>query len=143
MWQRIQTLYLGISLGLVISLFFSVVATVSGEGGESVDIYFHERASYLIFCGMLLTGTVGALASFKVRLLQMRVAVIVALIAVGFQVWLGVDFFMHHDEMMFRVPVVFPTVCAILDFLAARGAMLDEAMVQSSSRIRNARKKKR
>lgn len=143
MWQRIQTLYLGLSLGFVIALFFTVAASVEGENGEVVDIYFHEKASYLIFCGMLFSGTTGALLSFKARLLQMRVAVITALIAIGFQIWLGVDYVHNHNEMMFHVGMVFPAVCAILDLLAARGAMLDEAMVQSSARLRSPRKRKR
>ena len=143
MWQIIQTLYLGLSLGFVIALFFAVAASVEGGNGEMVDIYFHEKTSYLIFCGMLLSGTVGALLSFKVRLLQMRVAVITALIALGFQIWLGVDYLQNRNEMIFHIGMVFPAVCTILDLLAARGAMLDEAMVQSSARLRSPRKRKR
>lgn len=141
MWQRIQTLYLGLSLAFAIALIFSRVATIT-NGDESVDIFFYERTNYLIICVMMLTSTLAALLSFKVRLLQMRVAILSGLIAIGFQCWLGYDYFTHRQEMIFHTAAVFPIVCAILDFLGARGAMLDEAMVQSASRIRDSRRKR-
>ena len=85
---------------------------------------------------MAFTAHVGALASTRIRFLQMRVCVIAALILTGFQVWLAVDVISHRNEMVFSFTAAFPLVAAILDVMAAKNIMLDEMMVQAHSRIR-------
>lgn len=73
----------------------------------------------------------------------MRVAIIQALLLIGFQAWIIVDFIVMKGALIFTVPAVFPVVSAILALLGAKNIMLDEAMVQSAYRIRNAKRKRK
>ncbi|MCM1501220.1 MAG: DUF4293 domain-containing protein [Bacteroidales bacterium] len=152
MWQRIQTLYLAVASILVGSLFFCTMATALGPNGESVDIHYYEKTAFLIFLISLFSANVIALLTFKARMLQMRVCVLAALLLIGFQIWIGVDFYHGQitgieingieGKMTFSITAVFPIVAAILDVLAARAIALDEAMVQSASRLRSGRRRK-
>ena len=151
MWQRIQTLYLAIATVLIVVMLGSNVGTIiSGEGTESVKYY--EKMSYLIFLIMTLMANAIALFSFKARMLQMRVAMLSAILLVFFQIWLGVGFArfqlgigMEEDngaKMIFSFTAIFPIIAAILDMLAARNIALDEAMVQSAYRLRKSKHRK-
>ncbi len=140
MWLRIQILYLGIATILTGSLFFCNMAVIIGPEGAEETIGYHEKLPFLLLTIMSFTAHVAALASIRVRFLQMRVCIIAALLLLGFQVWLGVDFFAHKDEMVFSFTVVFPLVAAILDIMASRNIMLDEMMVLAHQRIRKNRK---
>lgn len=142
MWQRIQTLYLLISTGLIISLFFSNVAGIVAPGGEEINIRYYEKSAYLVLMIMILTAQICAVFSYKSRFLQARVCMIAALLLTGFQIWLGVDFFRMRNEMVFNISGVFPIACAILDVLAGRAAMIDEltlTAVKSAKKIRKSR----
>ena len=134
MWQRIQTLYLLLATGLVASLFF---CTKAG------DITYTEYWPYLIL--LLVTGflQVMALTTWKHRVLQMRTAVLSAIILVALQGWLVYDFIDTHNTPAFSVTAVFPIVATILDFMAARSILADELMVRSASRLRAAKRKKK
>lgn len=150
MWQRIQTLYLGIATILIISMLFSNVGTVIGpEGNETVKYY--EKIPYLLFLITVLFANGISLFSFKARILQMRVAVISAIVLICFQIWIGVDFARFQmgigmengqAKMIFSYTAIFPIIISILDMLAARNIALDEAMVQSAYRLRRSRKRK-
>lgn len=142
MWQRVQTLYLAISSILIASMFFCKFATIVGAQGDETTIMYYEYLPYLIFMIMLLTANLSALFAFKARVLQMRVAILAALLSLGFQIWLGVDFVRMRNEMTFSFTAVFPVVCVILNVLAARAIMMDEAMVQTASRLRDYKRKK-
>ncbi len=140
MWQRIQTLYLAISTGLIISLFFSTMAVAVGVAGETATIEYSEKLPYLCLMISILSANLLALVLFKYRPLQMRVAMIAALLLIGFQIWLAVDYFRAPDGIVFKFNAVFPLVAAILDVLAVRGIMADQLMVQSYSRLRSRKK---
>ena len=73
----------------------------------------------------------------------MRVATLSALILLAFQIWLVTDIVRGWNEMVFSVTALFPLVATVLDILAARAIMLDEAMVQSASRLRSHKRKRR
>ena len=60
----------------------------------------------------------------------------------GFQIWIGIDFFTHRKEMIFSFTALFPLLSAFLDVLAARNIMLDEMMVQTYHRMKGGKKKK-
>ena len=139
MWQRIQTLYLGISTALIISMFFCRFATILGPDGSEVFIRYYEKAPFLVLLIMLTTAHVASIASFKAFFLQARVASIAALLALGFQIWLAVDFFNYHNEMTFSISLLFPLAAAVLDLMAAQRSMVDEMTLQS---IRAIKKKK-
>ena len=73
----------------------------------------------------------------------MRTSVLAAIILVGLQGWLVVDFLKTHNDPVFHVTAVFPIVATILDFLAARGILADELLVRSADRLRAAKRKKK
>ena len=125
MWQRIQTLYLAIATGLVAALFFSNIAAIIGPGGEEIGIRYYEKSSFLVLMIMMLTAHVCSIFSYKSWALQARVCMLAALLALGFQIWLGIDFIRFRHDMVFNITGVFPIVCFILDVLAARAAMID------------------
>lgn len=131
MWTRIQILYLSIATILVGALFFCNMATIIGPEGEEISIAYREKLPFLVLTIMSFTAQVSALASIKVRFLQMRVCIIAALLLTGYQIWIGIDFFTHKNEMIFSLTALFPLVSAFLDVLAARNIMLDEMMVQA------------
>ena len=65
MWKRIQTLYLLISTGLIVSMLFSRFASIIGPGGEEAIIRYHEKMPYLVLLLMLTTSHIAATASFS------------------------------------------------------------------------------
>lgn len=143
MWQRIQTLYLGISTFLIFFMFFSTFATIPGPEGSEATIRYVEKLPYLSMLIMLLTSHIAAVASFKAFFLQARVAVIAGLLAIGFQIWLGVDFLINKDVMTFSITALFPLASAFLDFISAKKSMVDEMTVQAVKTARHAKKKNR
>ena len=140
MWKRIQTLYLAISTGLIISMFFCRFATDLGSTGDDSIIRYYEKTSYLLMLIMLLTANIFAISTFKSPMLQARVSIISALAMIGFQIWLGVDFFMYKSQMAFSVTMLFPLLGAFLNFIAGRNAMLDGFTIQAAQRQINQKK---
>ncbi len=142
MWQRIQTLYLGAAAALVFSMFFCTFATIAGPDGTEITIGYSEKRQYLMLMIMMFIAHVAAVASFKSFFLQARVATIAALLAVGFQIWLGVDIVANRHDMSFSITAVFPLAAAVLDFMAAKRSMVDEmtvAAVRSAKKVRRKR----
>ena len=143
MWQRIQTLYLGTATALIFSMFFCTFATIIGPDGSDVTIRYSEKLSYLTLMIMLITSHIAATASFRAFFLQAGVSVIAGLLAIGFQIWLAIDFFINRNAMVFNVTALFPLAAAALDFMAAKRSMVDEMTVQSVKSARKARKKRK
>ena len=134
MWQRIQTLYLILATGLVAALFF---CTKAG------DITYTEYWPYAILLIVIAFLQVMATTTWKHRIFQMRTASLAAIILIGLQAWLVVDFITTHNDPVFHVTAVFPVVAAILDFLAARSILADEMLVRSADRLRAAKRNKK
>lgn len=137
MWKRIQTLYLAISTALVLSLFFCRFATDLGSTGDEAIIRYYEKTSYLLMLIMLLTAHVFAISTYKSPMLQARVSIISGLALAGFQIWLGIDYFIYRNELAFSVTMLFPLLGAFLDFMAGRNAMVDEFTIMAARRRRN------
>ncbi len=137
MWQRIQTLYLAIATALLASMFFCKFATILGPEGAEETIKYFEKTPYCFLLTVTLIGNIFSLFAFKIRVPQMRVATLSAILLFAFQTWIIVDVVRGWDEMVFSVTALFPLVAMVLDILAARSIMLDEAMVQSASRLRD------
>src|SRR5574344_1586254 len=134
MWQRLQTLYLLIATVLVALLFFS----------EKVDgVTYVSYVPYLILIIVITLLNVLALTTYKFRVFQMRTAVLSALITLGLQIWLVVDFITAGKTAVFHISAIFPIASAILDALAARSIMSDELLVRRVDRLRSSRKKKK
>ena len=143
MWQRIQTLYLAVATALLTSMFFCKFATILGPDGVEISIKYFEKVPYLVLLAVALAGNVFSLFAFKIRTPQMRVATVAALILLAFQIWIIVDVVRGWNEMVFSVTALFPLVAMVLDILAARNIMLDEAMVQSASRLRASKRRRK
>ena len=142
MWQRIQTLYLGISTALVFSMFFCDFATIVGANGAESIIAYREKLPYLVLMIMLLTSHIAATASFKTFFLQARVSVIAGLLALGFQAWIAIDVLQNMKDMTFSFTAIFPLAAAVLDFMSAKRSMVDELTVQTVRQSRKIRKNK-
>ena len=143
MWQRIQTLYFGIATAMIFSMFFCTFATIIGPDGAEVTIRYSEKLPYLTLLIMLITAHIAATASFKAFFLQARVGVIAGLLALGFQIWLGIDILINRHEMSFSFTALFPLAAAFLDFIAARKSIVDEMTVQAVKSARKAGKNRR
>ena len=145
MWQRIQTLYLAISVVLLFILCFSDLYTVlDAEGMQYVTYWQFQKPYFGILLGVLLAMTVLALVTFKVRILQMRLATLSGLVALGMTGWLAYYYFtMPKDVVTFKWTIIFPLIVAICNFLAARGCFQDQLMVESAYRVRESRKRDR
>ena len=145
MWQRIQTLYLAVSTVLLFILFFSDLYTVASPEGMQYTTYLQFRKPFFAILLVILTAmTVLALVTFKVRILQMRLATLSGLVALGMAGWLAWAYFTAPKETVtFSWTVIFPLLVAISNFLAARGCFQDQLMVESAYRIRESRKRDR
>lgn len=143
MWQRIQTLYLGISTALMFSMFFCIFATIVGPDGTEVTIAYREKLPYLVLMIMLLTAHIAAVSSFKAFFLQARVSMIAGLLAFGFQIWLGIDILRNLNDMSFSVTALFPLAAGVLDFMAAKRSLVDEMTVQAVKSARKSRRRKK
>ena len=143
MWQRVQTLYLAIATALLASMFFSAKAVipVAADAPDRI-IKFTAYTPYLILLVVSVVLDFLALTTWKHRIFQMRTASLSAIILLGLQIWLVVDFIKTHNDPMFHVTAIFPVVATILDFLAARSILADELLVRSASRLRAAKRKK-
>ena len=141
MWQRIQTLYLAISAGLVLAMFLSNAFTLPGDAGQVAVRYLAIAKPYFtIILSILAAISLLALVTFKLRILQMRLSVLAALISLGIQIWLVVMYFGLPGGAAVSFTAIFPLVITILDFLAARGCFQDQLLVESASRLRKSRR---
>ena len=136
MWKRIQTLYLAISAGLITSMFFCRFATIIGPEGSEEIIRYYEKTPYLILLIMLITASIFTISTYRTRFLQARVCMLTALILAGFQIWLGIDFLMYRNEMIFSVTMLFPLAAAILDIMAAKRIMTDEFILMTHKKMK-------
>lgn len=141
MWQRIQTLYLAIACALTASLFFCNIANIVGADGIVEHIRYSEKLIYLVLTIVCMLTGVLSIFTWKLRLLQMRLAILTALLLLGIQGVIVSDWIANHDVMVFSVTAIFPIIASILCFMASRKIFQDEIMVRASSRLRDTRKR--
>lgn len=143
MWQRIQTLYLIISMALSIALLAGTAYTVADPDGMVKVTYLQlQRPYFAILLGILACMIALALIVYKNRILQMRLAVLSAIVALGMQAWLAWMYFTFEGPV-FKWTAIFPLVICICNLLAARGCFQDQLMVESAYRVRERRKRNR
>lgn len=134
-------MYLMISAVLVTVMLFGTAYGVAGaEGIEKVSYLSLQKPYFGILLGILAFLIALALVVFKSRILQMRLAVLSAIIAFGMQIWLAWMYF-SFDGPVFRITVIFPLLICIFNFLAARGCFQDQLMVESAYRVRERRRR--
>ena len=143
MWQRIQTLYLLISAGLAAALCFGTAyKVVTPEGMQAFSYWQLESPYFGILLGIVAFLIVLALVVYKSRILQMRLAVLSGIIALGMQLWLAYMYFTMEGPV-FRWTVIFPLLICLSNLMAARGDFQDQLMVESAYRVRERRKHNR
>jgi len=143
MWQRIQTLYLAIATGLIISMFFTVKAVVPAADGSVAEAYkFISYFPYLVLLIIIALLDLLALTTWKQRVFQLRTAILAALITLALQLWLVVDYITNAGQMAFRISAIFPLVALIFDLMAARRIHADQLMVESFSRLRSSKRRR-
>lgn len=143
MWQRLQTLYLAIATGLVSALFFCNLACVISPDGTPEYIAYTDKTVFKIWLIILTAAHLLALGGYKWRMKQLRVVIFTALASLGFQSWLALYFFQTMGEQVLSFTAVFPLVAAILDAMAAKNILLDEAIVFSANSMKKASRKKK
>lgn len=142
MWQRIQTLYLAIATGLIVSMFFTLKAVVpAADGGVAETFRYVSYWPYLVLLAVITILDILALTGWKFRIFQMRTAILAALVTLALQAWLAVDYFTAAEGVVFRFTAIFPILAVILDLLAARKIYADQLLVESVSRLRSSRRK--
>ncbi|MBN1769588.1 MAG: DUF4293 domain-containing protein [Prolixibacteraceae bacterium] len=156
MLQRIQTVYLLLALILVgLLAWLPLGDIIAGEVLYEFTIrgVFNAETGSVVINGWPLIAMLAVIEvlqliivfGFKNRVRQMRIAVFNILIMLGFfaVVW----FFVHlslkelvgeskYSFYSFKIPLAFPIVAAILNYLAIRAIGKDEALVRSIDRIR-------
>ena len=150
MWQRIQTLYLAISTILIAVMLFSVKAVSYGADGVQVEEYkYLTYIPFAILLIIILILNILALTTYKIRVFQYRTAVLSALVTLGLQIWIAIEFFVNlhaatdAHRIIYKVNAVFPLVSIILDLIAARGILADQLLVESTYRLRTDKKNRK
>ena len=135
-------MYLAAAAALLAIMIFSVKAAVPGAGAgpEAGEVKYFSYFPYavLLLVGLLLELL--AIGSYRRRIFQMRTAVLSGIILLAFQGWLAYDYFTADKALVFKFTAVFPLLAAILDFISARLILRDHFLVESSSRLRSAKK---
>ncbi len=125
MIQRIQTLFLLAASALTFSLFFSVMANVT---------------PVLIMIIVSFSVSFVSIFMYRKRVLQIRLNVFNTVILIALQGWILWLYLSAQDSTYLTTTVVFPAVSAILSMMAIKYIARDEAMVRSTSRLRDSKK---
>jgi hypothetical protein len=147
MIQRIQTAYLLVAGLLVASLYqlrFAELAvngelyTFSAKGIFNGETLVFDGLPILIFIGVIALLHFVIIGMYKKRIRQIRMTVFTIVLLIGL---FGMFFYFTYAsfdgvKVAFKVPVAFPVVAIILDYLAIRAIGKDEALVRSLDRIR-------
>ncbi|MDR3133958.1 MAG: DUF4293 domain-containing protein [Prevotellaceae bacterium] len=129
MLQRIQSIYLLFTCGLLASLFFIPVCETGGGAAA-----YRDNAGWLALLILSMASALGALLLYRRRIWQIRLCILNCVVLIGFQGWIAYYFF--TAEAAFSVTAVFPLIAVILTCRAARRIARDEAMVRNAGRIR-------
>lgn len=147
MIQRIQSIYILLSvflIGLVINLPLADIAA-SGElfvfkakGILLDDEVIVNGLPIMILSLLIILLHLVAFFLYKKRIRQIRILVFTIVLMLGI---FGLFYYFAYssfeeETVSFKIPVAFPLVAIILDYLAIRGIGKDEALVRSLNRIR-------
>ena len=147
MIQRIQTVYLFISALLIASLMKLKLADLSvndelytfmARGIYNGENLVFDGLAIFIFIWVVVLLHLFVIFKYKKRILQIRILVFTMVLLLGL---FGMFFYFAYAgfegaKVAFKIPVVFPIVAVILDYLAIRAIGKDEALVRSLNRIR-------
>lgn len=139
MIQRVQTLFLLITFGLIVSLFYNKLCYAP----QAEPIFFTDFTPFLILTIISAVICFFTIFIFKHRILQIRMCIFNILVLLGYQAWIAYAFFTREPGVAFSISAVFPVVCAILTFTALRYIARDEAMVRSANTLRSVRRNRK
>jgi len=147
MIQRIQTVYIFVAALLVGTLYKLKFADLSANNElytftakgifNDTEMVFNGLP-ILIFIGIIVLLHLVIIFLYKKRIRQIRMLSFSIILLLGL---FGVFFYFSYagfdnPKVAFKVPVVFPLVAIILDYLAIRSIGKDEALIRSLNRIR-------
>ncbi|MFV0593217.1 MAG: DUF4293 domain-containing protein [Draconibacterium sp.] len=147
MIQRIQSIYLLIAEVLIATLLGLKLADLS-VNGEVLEFFAKGimKAEETIFNGMPILILIGIITVlhvvilfiYKKRMLQIRLLIFTIILMLGL---FGLFFYFAYAgfdgaKVAFKIPVAFPLVAVILDWLAIRAIGKDEALIRSLDRLR-------
>ena len=147
MIQRIQTVFIFVAALLVASLYKLKFAdlsvneelfTFTAKGISNSSGLVFDGLPILIFIGIITLLHLVIIFIYKKRLRQIRMLAFTIILLLGL---FGMFFYFtyagfENAKVAFKVPVAFPLVAIILDYLAIRAIGKDEALIRSINRIR-------
>ncbi|MEN8116132.1 MAG: DUF4293 domain-containing protein [Bacteroidota bacterium] len=147
MIQRIQTAFILVAGLLVATLYKLKFADISvndellqfnAKGIFNGENMVFDGLPILIFIGLIALLHIVIIFLHKRRIRQIRMLAFTIILLVGL---FGMFFYFTYAgfngaKVAFKVPVAFPIVAIILDYLAIRAIGKDEALVRSLDRIR-------
>lgn len=154
MIQRIQSLYISVTVFLTSMLLYNGIVTfVSPEGSEfelrynglfSIATETSQKIENLLpLTVLLLVIPVLALITlliFKFRKLQLRMSMLTLLLLLGEVILIAYYLYYvitkYDVSVLFSLKITYPPVSAVLMYLAFRGILRDELLVRSYDRIR-------
>jgi hypothetical protein len=147
MIQRIQTVYIFVAAILVATLFKLKLADLS-VNNELMEFYakgitkggeiLFDGLPILLFTGLIVLLHILVIFLYKKRILQIRILVFTIILLLGL---FGMFFYFTYTgfdgaKVAFKIPVAFPIVAVILDWLAIQAIGKDEALIRSLNRLR-------
>ncbi|MDD2437771.1 MAG: DUF4293 domain-containing protein [Massilibacteroides sp.] len=153
MLQRIQTVYLLLVAGILLSLFFLPLAVLKSDDtfysfdvfglstllGEKELVYPTWGLAALAAISLLLA--LGTIFLYKKRILQIRLTIFNSILLLGFYGLFVFTLYMFKGHITglnwsVKFAMAFPAVCIVLNYLAIRNIGADEALVRSLERLR-------
>ena len=149
MIQRIQTVYLLIVAGLLITAMCMPIGYFIDTMGEhpfkalGLEVNGAIQSTWGLF-GILFLSTVVAFCTiflFRNRMLQVRMTVFNSILLIGYYAAFFVFMFMLKDDldaMTFQLgwALCLPAISVILNYLSFRAIYRDEVMVKAADRLR-------
>ncbi len=149
MIQRIQSLFLLISLIIQIIFIFEPLAILQAPSSDLYELYVNGYSyknqieysySFLIFSLFTMVLTLVAIFLYKKRIFQMRIVVYNTIFLIGIQLLLFYIIYATASnleaETFLQYTAIFPILSAILHLLAFKYIKKDEELVRSADRIR-------
>jgi len=147
MIQRIQTVYLLVAGLLTATLFKLDFAEIlvndelhifNAKGIFNGENIIFDGLPVMVFIGLITLLHFVAIFMYKKRIRQIRMVVFTIILLLGL---FGLFFYFTYAafsnaQVAYKVPMAFPLVAIILDYLAIRGIGKDEALIRSLNRIR-------
>jgi glucan phosphoethanolaminetransferase (alkaline phosphatase superfamily) len=147
MIQRIQTVYLLVAGLLTATLFKLDFAEIlvndelhvfNAKGIFNGENMIFDGLPVMVFIGLITLLHLVAIFMYKKRIRQIRMVVFTIILLLGL---FGLFFYFTYAafsnaQVAYKVPMAFPLVAIILDYLAIRGIGKDEALIRSLNRIR-------